>query len=162
VLVACRARASIGTGFFRGSRAWRGGMSLDPNPAGVMTRGNHRTPPGAADASAAPAVPDDLHALRAVVEGTAAGTGREFFRSLVRHLAEAIDVHYAAVSEFMAPRLGLALVWDRDRIVEDLEFDFTTSPAGHVLSSDLVHFPTGVLRRFPNATRLVECDAEGY
>src|SRR5262249_3237463 len=115
VLVACRARASIGTGFFRGSRAWRGGMSLDPNPAGVMTRGNHRTPPGAADASAAPAVPDDLHALRAVVEGTAAGTGREFFRSLVRHLAEAIDVHYAAVSEFMAPRLGLALVWDRDR-----------------------------------------------
>src|SRR5262249_46528179 len=52
--------------------------------------------------------------------------------------------------------------WDRDRIVEDLEFDFTTSPAGRVLSSDLVHFPTGVLRRFPHATRLVECDAEGY
>ena len=98
-----------------------------------------------------------------MVEGTAGGTGREFFRSLVRHLAEAIDVHYAAVSEFMAPTLGHVLAsWDRDRVVEVLDFDFTTSPAGHVLSSDLVHFPTGVLRRFPHAMRLVERDAEGY
>src|SRR5262245_6288008 len=76
-----------------------GGMTLDPNPAGVMTRGHHRTPPGAADASAAPAVPDDLHALRAVVEGTAAGTGREFFRSMSRHLSDAIGVHSAGSSQ---------------------------------------------------------------
>jgi PAS domain S-box-containing protein len=112
---------------------------------------------------AAAAVPDDLHALRAVVEGTAAGTGQEFFRSLVRHLAEAIGVHYAAVSKFMAPPRGHVLAaWDRDRVVEGLEFDFTASPAGLVLSSDLVHFPVGVLRRFPHAMRLVERDAEGY
>jgi PAS domain S-box-containing protein len=114
-------------------------------------------------AGSAAVVPDDLQALRAVVEGTAAGIGRDFFRSLVRHLAEAIDVPYAAVSEFRAPRLGHVLAaWDRDRVVEDLEFDFTASPAGLVLSSELVHFPTGVLGRFPHATRLVERDAEGY
>jgi len=35
-----------------------------------------------------------------VVEGTAHGTGQEFFQSLVRHLAEAADVHYAVVAEF--------------------------------------------------------------
>ena len=34
-------------------------------------------------------VPDDLQALRAVVEGTAAGIGQEFFRCLVRQLAAA-------------------------------------------------------------------------
>src|SRR5262250_3358276 len=101
-------------------------MTREPDPAGSPSP---ESPPPAAGPGAGPAavVPDDLHALRAVVEGTAAGIGQEFFRSLVRHLAEAIDVHYAAVCEFLAPPRGRALaVWDRDRIVEDLEFDFTT------------------------------------
>src|SRR5262245_21307197 len=138
-------------------------MTWETKSPGPLLQQPRQAPAGGGERRAAAAVPDDLHALRAVVEGTAAGTGREFFRSLVRHLAEAIDVHFAAVSEFLAPPRGLALaVWDRDRIVEDLEFDFTASPAGHVLSSDLVHFPTGVLRHFPHVTRLVERDAAGY
>jgi hypothetical protein len=37
--------------------------------------------------------------LRAVVEGTAAVTGGEFFRSLVRHLARALHVRYAFIAE---------------------------------------------------------------
>src|SRR5215472_15322760 len=103
----------------------------------------------------AAAVPGDMHALRAVVEGTAAGVGREFFRSLVRHLAEAIAVPYASVCEFQSPPKGRALAfWERDHVVEDLPFDFTTSPAAGVLSSDLVHYPTGVLRRYPQANFL--------
>ena len=42
--------------------------------------------PGIADwdGSDVPAVRDDLRALRDIVEGTARGTGEEFFRSLVR------------------------------------------------------------------------------
>src|SRR5262249_8012152 len=127
------------------------------------TRGNQQTPPGAADSSAASVVPDDLHALRAVVEGTAAGIGQEFFRSLVRHLAEAIAVPYATVCEFQAPPHGTALaIWERDRVVEGLPFDFTTSPAAGVLSSNLVHFPTGVLQRFPQAKFLAERGIDGY
>jgi PAS domain S-box-containing protein len=108
-------------------------------------------------------VPDDLHALRAVVEGTAAGVGQEFFRSLVYHLAEAIGVHYAAVCEFLVPPRGRVLaVWDRDHVVEDLDFDFATSPAAEVLTSGLAHFPTGVLRRFPQARFLADRNIEGY
>src|SRR6516225_7739615 len=111
----------------------------------------------------AAAVPDDLHALRAVVEGTAAGTGQEFFRSLVRHLAEAIGVHYAAVCEFKElPRGHVLAVWDRDYVEEDLDFDFATSPAAEVLTSGLAHFPSGVLRRFPQARFLAERNIEGY
>jgi PAS domain S-box-containing protein len=138
-------------------------MTSDPNPARVKTQGNHKTPPEAADASAASVVPDDLHALRAVVEGTAGGTGQEFFRSLVRHLAEAIDVHYAAVCEFLvAPRGRALVVWERDHVVEDLDFDFATSPAAEVLTSGLAHFPTGVLKRFPQAAFLAARRVEGY
>jgi PAS domain S-box-containing protein len=109
------------------------------------------------------AVPDDLHALRAVVEGTAAGVGREFFRSLVRHVAAAIDVPYAAVCEFDTPPQGCVLAfWDGDHVAENLPFQFTTSPAAEVLHGRLAHFPTGVRQLFPRATFLAERDVEGY
>ncbi|PWT86621.1 MAG: Fis family transcriptional regulator [Proteobacteria bacterium] len=114
-------------------------------------------------APAAIAVPDDLRALQAVVEGTAAGIGQEFFRSLVRHLAEAIAVPYATVCEFQAPPSGHVLaIWERDHVVEDLSFEFTTSPSAGVLSGDVVHIPTGVLQRFPQAKFLADRRIDGY
>ena len=119
-----------------------------------------------ADANERPAAsvePDDLHALRAVVEGTAAGTGQDFFRSLVRHLAEAIDVHYAGVAEFTGPQLGRALaLWDRDHVVEGGDFDITNTPAAEVLRSGLAHFPTGVSQRFPGRAFLAERCVDSY
>jgi hypothetical protein len=125
-----------------------------PAPGGKLRAG--RRPAPAAER-------DDLRALRAVVEGTAAGIGREFFRSLVRHLAEAIDVPYATVCEFQDPPQGHVLaLWERDRVVDDLEFDFTTSPSAEVLRSDLAHFPTGVTQRFPQARFLLERSIDGY
>jgi formate hydrogenlyase transcriptional activator len=137
-------------------------MTAEPHPVGSPP-GSRAPRPGAGEAPAAPVVPDDLHALRAVVEGTASGVGQEFFRSLVRHLAEAIDVPYATVCEFHAPPQGHVLaIWERDRVLEGLDFDFTTSPSGEVLRNDLVHFPTGVLRHFPRATFLVERGIDGY
>jgi hypothetical protein len=90
-------------------------MTHEPNSAGSLSEEPRAALTGVGAASADSAVPDDLHALRAVVEGTAGGTGKEFFRSLVRHLAEAIDVHNATVTEFQAPPHGRILaIWERD------------------------------------------------
>jgi PAS domain S-box-containing protein len=98
-----------------------------------------------------------------VVEGTARGTGQEFFRSLVRYLAEAIDVPYATVCEFTAPSQGRILaIWERDHVVEDVDFEFTASPCAEVLHSGLAHFPRGVAQRFPQAIFLVERNIDGY
>src|SRR5262245_60833073 len=144
-------------------RAWRCPMTREADSAGSVSQASHRSATDSGEVSAAPAVPDDLHALRAVVEGTAAGIGQEFFRSLVRHLAEAIAVPYATVCEFQTPPHGRVLaIWERDHVAEDFLFQFTTSPAAEVLSSDLVHFPTGVLQRFPQARFLAERSIEGY
>jgi formate hydrogenlyase transcriptional activator len=138
-------------------------MTRERNSAGCLCQEPRRAATGVGEGSAASAVPADLHALRAVVEGTAAGIGREFFRSLVRHLAEAIAVPYATVCEFQAPPQGRVLaIWERDHVVEGQVFDFTTSPAAEVLSSDLAHFPTGVLRRYPRATFLAARGIDGY
>jgi len=138
-------------------------MTQEANAPGSSLPQPPPAPNGGGETPAASAVPDDLHALRAVVEGTAAGTGQEFFRSLVRHLAEAIAVPYASVCEFQDPPHGRALAfWERDHVVEDLPFDFTTSPAAGVLTSDLVHFPAGVLQRFPQAHFLAARGTDGY
>jgi hypothetical protein len=48
-------------------------------------------------------LPEDV-ALRAIVEGVEAEIGDQFFASLVQHLASALDVQYAFVSELTADR----------------------------------------------------------
>jgi PAS domain S-box-containing protein len=107
---------------------------------------------------------DDLRALQAVVEGTARGTGQEFFHCLVRHLAEAIDVNYAVVAEFpkAPPHVRTLAFWERGRVAANFEYDFTGTPCAEVVRGGLVHYPTGVSRRFPRAAPLVERGIEGY
>src|SRR5262249_9535647 len=125
----------------RSSRVWRC----------LMTPKLSSTPTSAGGASAASAVPEDLHALRAVVEGTAVGTGQEFFQSLVHHLAEAIDVHYAVAAEFpkAPPHVRTLAFWERDRLADNFEYDFTGTPCAEIVRGGLVHYPTGVSKLFP-------------
>jgi PAS domain S-box-containing protein len=107
---------------------------------------------------------DDLSALRAIAEGTAHGTGQEFFRSLVRHLAEAIDVHYAVVAEPAdAPgRVRTIAFWARDHIGDNLEYDLAGTPCDAVARGGFCHIPAGVKDRFPRARPLVDLGIESY
>ena len=84
------------------SRLLRAPMSVKRSDSKRLLAHVDKAAPGIADwdGSDVPAVRDDLRALRDIVEGTARGTGEEFFRSLVRRLASAIDVPYAVVAEF--------------------------------------------------------------
>src|SRR5262245_8221382 len=120
-------------------------------------------PRGTGQGPAASAVREDLRALRAVVEGTARGTGQEFFQSLVRHLAEAIDVHYAVVAEFpkSPAHVRTLAFWERDRIADNFEYDFTGTPCAEIVRGGFVHYPAGVSRLFPQAAPLVARGIEG-
>lgn len=54
---------------------------------------------------------------RALVAGTAGVSGQHFFRSLVKHLARALDARCAFVAELLEPandRLGCLSAWDDD------------------------------------------------
>src|SRR5436190_15038306 len=139
-------------------------MTHESNSTGLLKRKARRAPTGDGGGSSASAVRDDLRALRAVVEGTARGTGREFFQSLVRHLAEAIDVHYAVVAEFPKgpPHVQTLAFWERDHIADNFEYDFTGTPCAEIVRGGLVHYPTGVSRLFPEAIPLVERGIDSY
>jgi PAS domain S-box-containing protein len=133
------------------------------NPAGLLVQERHEAL-DQADAADGGALGDDLRALQDVVEGTAHGTGQEFFQSLVRHLAAAVDVHYAVVAEFArAPSHVRTLAfWDRDRIGDNFEYDFTGTPCAEIVRGGLVHYPTGVSKLFPKAAPLVERGIDSY
>src|SRR4051794_24968024 len=82
-------------------------------------------------AAASESVPprDEIAALRTIVEGTARSTGTEFFESLVRNLAAALDVRYAFVAEFAGQHRARTLAyWCDDRMAENVEWDVRGTP----------------------------------
>src|SRR5262249_11389774 len=90
--------------------------------------------------------------------------GREFFKSLVRHLAEAVGVRHAVVAEFpkAPPHVRTLAFWERDRVADNFEYDFTGTPCAEIVRGGLVHYPTGVSRLFPRAAPLVERGIDSY
>ncbi|MBI3864372.1 MAG: sigma 54-interacting transcriptional regulator [Planctomycetia bacterium] len=106
---------------------------------------------------------DDVAALRAILDGTARTTGREFFQSLVRHLAQAVGVRYAFIAEFAgATRVRTLAYWFRDRIIDNVEWDLAGTPCEDVVRGRLCHHPTDVKVRFPGDRPLVDLGIESY
>src|SRR6266478_3032079 len=71
--------------------------------------------------------------LRAIAEGTAAVTGRDFFYSLVRHLATALQVRYAFLTECVPDQPGrvrMLAYWKGDRFADNIEYDGAQSFLG--------------------------------
>jgi len=107
---------------------------------------------------------EDL-ALRKILEGTASHTGEDFFRSLVKNLAEALDTKGAWVTEFTSdPRKMRALAfWMEDDFVEDYEIDIPGTPCEVVLNKkQLFHVPDNILHLFPNDPDLLANGAASY
>src|SRR5262245_29220412 len=106
---------------------------------------------------------DDLAALRSIAEGTATETGEAFFQSLVRHLATAIDAHYALVAEFLGGvRVRTLAYWAKGRIEPNVEWDLPGTPCEDVVRGSLCHHPSGIKDKFPLDRPLVEMGIEGY
>lgn len=111
-------------------------------------------------------VRDELDALRAIAEGTARSTGDEFFQTLVRHLANALNTRYAFVAEFASPetktRVRTIAYWSRDKIIPNVEWDLAGTPCEEVIHGSLCHYPSGVHQKFPDDRPLAEWGIESY
>jgi PAS domain S-box-containing protein len=136
--------------------------------------GTHTTSEEAAEKRTTPNESDDLPrgvveelaALRAIVEESDHSTGEGFLQTLVRHLARAVDAHYAFVAEFASPethtRVRTIAFWARDGIVENLEWALAGTPCEEVVRGTLCHHPSGVRQKFPEDGLLVEWGIESY
>src|SRR5438445_564658 len=100
-----------------------------------------------------------------VAQGTAAMTGSDFFYSLVKHLASALRVRYAFVSECVdgaEARVRTRVIWNGGSFGENFEYDVTGTPCLRVLEGDVAHYGRDVQRLFPADKDLVELGAESY
>lgn len=103
--------------------------------------------------------------LRAIVEGTAAVTNTDFFRSLLRHLVHALDVPYAFLAECVDStnsRVRTLAFLNRDRFIENVEYDLEGTPCEEVISGHVCYHPKYVQRLFPKDTDLVALGVECY
>ncbi|MBI3855759.1 MAG: PAS domain S-box protein, partial [Planctomycetes bacterium] len=105
------------------------------------------------------------HALRLILEGTAAVTGGSFFRSLVRHLASALDVRYAAVVQGLGrpPRRARTIAfWNGDGFAGPVEYDLADTPCESVIAGEVCCYSHDVQRLFPELRMLADLRAESY
>ena len=113
--------------------------------------------------TALPPSNDELAALRAIVEGTAHGTGEEFFHTLVEHLADALGVQHALLAEFASDtRVRTLAYWQIDKLVPNFEYDLAGTPCEDVARGNLCHYPVGVAKKFPADLPLTEMGIESY
>ena len=104
--------------------------------------------------------------LRKIDEGTAATTGAEFFHSLVKSLAEALQAKYAFVSKLVEgnrARVRTLAFWKGDGFLDNFEYDLPHTPCERVLAGEVCLFPEKVQDLFPEHREdLAKLGVESY
>jgi len=101
--------------------------------------------------------------FRAIVVGTASSTGSDFFPSLVKHMADALRVRYAFITECDDGKHAKALAfWNGSEFGEKFEFDVADTPCMKVVNGEVCHYQQNLVQLFPLDTPLAEMGAESY
>ncbi|HMX27712.1 MAG TPA: sigma 54-interacting transcriptional regulator, partial [Blastocatellia bacterium] len=103
--------------------------------------------------------------LRSVMEGTAAVTGGDFFRSMVQHLAAAIPVKLAFATEcanVLKTRARMLAFYDGKGLAENFEYDVKQTTCEKVYEGETCVYASDIQRLFPEETALVDLDGQSY
>ena len=107
-------------------------------------------------------------ALHAIVEGTAAHTGEEFFRACAKSLAEALEVAYVLIAEFdqsqpEAIKANVMTSWMRTDFGENFQYDLGGTPCNNVLKrGKICRYSDSIQALFPDDPYLAPLGAESY
>jgi formate hydrogenlyase transcriptional activator len=101
--------------------------------------------------------------FKSIVIGTASATGKDFFPTLVRHMAAALRARYAFITDCDDQKHAKALAfWNGDHYGDNFEFDIANTPCMKVLNGEVCHYKEGLQSLFPLDTGLVDWEAESY
>lgn len=102
-------------------------------------------------------------AIRAIIKGTSMAIGIDFFRALVRHLAEILGYRYALVGELVDGRKVRTLaVWAGDAIGADMTYELEGTPCANVATQGICLYRSDVQQLFPQDRLLVDMNAHSY
>jgi formate hydrogenlyase transcriptional activator len=103
--------------------------------------------------------------LRHITEGTVGSTGDEFFRSLVKHLAHALQVRYSFVAECTdetKKNVRMLAFWQGEDFGNNLEFPLAGTPCESVIQGNACSYPERLQMLFPQDKGLVALGAQSY
>ncbi|MGH9673349.1 MAG: putative bifunctional diguanylate cyclase/phosphodiesterase, partial [Bryobacteraceae bacterium] len=103
-------------------------------------------------------------AIRNIDTGVSAYTGEQFFQSLVRHLAQALDAEFAQVAALLPGRARMRSIaaYFRGQILTNVEYDLPGTPSENVIEKGLSIFPAGLCQAFPRVEILKTWGMESY
>jgi formate hydrogenlyase transcriptional activator len=136
-------------------------------PIGTVAKGSVRVQ-NEHTSSAPRDFPEAKHfeqALPTIAEHTVEALGADFFSSLVRHLAIALEVRYAFVTECVEgeqTRVRSLAFWSGDKFGPRFEYETGPTPCHRVLEGKVCHYPKGLQSLFPLDQDLPEMGAESY
>ena len=107
----------------------------------------------------------EKEAFRLIVEGTPSRVGDEFFRSLVRHLAEALPVKYAFVNESINIKdlqCSILAGWEGNDFVEKKIFNTMDTPGEEVLAGMMSFHSKNITDSYPYDQNLVDLKVASY
>lgn len=103
--------------------------------------------------------------LRAITEGTAAVTGSDFFRSLVRHLARALRVQYSFIAECTDEtknQVRTLAFWTGEDFGDHVTYLIQGTPCEKVIGGEVCYYPERLQELFPEDKGLVTLKVESY
>ena len=105
-------------------------------------------------------------ALRIVAFATATASDEEYFHLLVSNLAQAFQVEYVYILKYAneeKTRLRTIASWEKNTIIENLEYDLIGTPCNEVMSSgDLKQYSENVQVMYPDDMYLKDHQVESY
>ncbi|NMF57831.1 PAS domain S-box protein [Pseudanabaena yagii] len=100
--------------------------------------------------------------LQKIITGTAAVTGEDFFPALVRHIAEALDISYAIITELVEDHLQTLGFWANGSLQPAISYIPARTPCEISLQEGEYHCEQCVQALFPEDFDLVMMNAESY
>jgi PAS domain S-box-containing protein len=101
-------------------------------------------------------------ALQNLIESTSAVTGEDFFPALVSHIAKALNVSYAVVTEVEVDRLHTLAIWTTDTLQTNFLYDFAKSPCERTLQDGKFYCDRFLQQQFPEDLDLVSMGVDSY
>ncbi|MBK6810465.1 MAG: PAS domain S-box protein [Sandaracinaceae bacterium] len=103
-------------------------------------------------------------AIRLIHVATSKATGDEFFRALVRAMADVLGTRFAFAGEVTPGTREVVSVamWNGEGFIDDFRYDLEHTPCAAVVGGDYCQYPTNVQRAFPRDTLLVDMGIEAY
>ncbi|MFL5352894.1 ATP-binding protein [Archangium sp.] len=151
----------------------RAGASECISPAGEQWAPNLLTlarrmgiPSRSHEASGAPGasrVPPD-RALQTLLAATTADLGHDFFRTLVKQLAEAFRVTCAMVGQMLPEHDSIRTLafWSRGAFQQDVTYPLSGTPCHNTVACSICHYADEVSRQFPEDLMLTDLGLRGY